>query len=270
MVAVDKVVGYYTDIEEDARFNRNSRRIEFLTTTHILEEWLTQQSGGSARMLEVGAGTGAYSLHYAERGQRVTAVDLTPKHVDMIRKKAEERGLQLEAYVENAVDLSRFEDEAFDVVLCFGPLYHLTEEEERRSCIKECLRVLRSGGYLAIAYINKHSIMPMLATRSPSFIRSSVIDKVLNGGVILGGDEDCFWTDAFFTSPDEVEALLLEEPVTGVDHAGTDGISHTIHEAVDHLNDAEFEAWLNYHFLTCREKSIRGISTHGLYICRKN
>jgi len=258
-------VKYYEMIDEDSRFSRNSRRIEFLTTTHVLDSILPPQ----AKILDVGAGAGAYSFYYAERGYEVTAVDLTPKHIEIIKEKAVHKQLDMEAYVENAVDLSRFEAESFDVVLCFGPMYHLTDEKDRISCMKECLRVLKKGGLLAVAYINKFSAIPMLVTRDQRFIRKSVIQKVIDEGVTREVDPDCFWTDAFFTSPAEIEALLEPFGVTPVDHVGTDGISHTIHEHVDRLGEKEFGAWLGYHFQTCRERSILGMSTHGLYICRR-
>lgn len=145
--------------------------------------------------MDVGAGTGAYSLYYAERQHEVAAVDITPKHIELIKEKSSKRALPLEAYVADAMDLSRFASGTFDFVLCFGPMYHITAQEDRVRCIRECLRVLRSGGHLAIAYINKFSILPMLATRDRAFIRDSVIDKVIQDGVIQDGDEDCFWTD---------------------------------------------------------------------------
>lgn len=262
---MNHVAQYYDLIDEDTRFSRNSRNIEFLTTTHALGEIIPPQ----ATILDVGAGTGAYSFYFAERQHEVVAIDITPKHIREIKAKAAEKGISLEAHVGNAVDLSPFDDASFDVVLCFGPFYHITDAADRRTCIAECLRVLKPGGHLAIAYINKYSVIPMLATRSPQFIRQSVITKVIDQGVIMAGDEDCFWTDAYFTSPDEIEALLAESGVTAVDHVGTDGISHTIQNDVDALDEDPFNAWFSYHLQTCREKSILGISTHGLYICQK-
>jgi 2-polyprenyl-3-methyl-5-hydroxy-6-metoxy-1,4-benzoquinol methylase len=265
MLLLNKVVNYYDLIDEDSRFSRNSRKIEFLTTTHVLNEVLPHQ----AKILDVGAGTGVYSFYYAEREHEVVAIDITPKHVETINRKSNKKGMNLKAYVENATDLSRFESEAFDFIMCFGPMYHLTDNDDRNSCIRECLRVLKNEGHLAIAYINKYSVIPMLATREQKFIRNSVIDKVINKGFILDGDEDCFWTDAYFTSPDEIESLLRNYKITTIDHIATDGISHTIHEYVDKLEGNEFDSWMSYHFETCREKSILGISTHGLYICKK-
>lgn len=252
-------------IDEASRFSRNSRKIEFLITIFVLEQILPPRS----KILDVGAGTGVYSFHYAEQQHEVVAVDITPKHIEAIKEESKRRGLSMEAHVENAVDLNRFVSGSFDVVMCFGPMYHLTNVADRDRCISECVRVLKKGGLLAVAYINKYSCIPMLATRDRRFIRDRVIDKVINKGVIVEGDEDCFWTDAYFTSPEEIEALIGQYEVTGIDHVGTDGISHTIQEYVDALEESEFESWMNYHFQTCRERSILGISTHGLYICKK-
>jgi hypothetical protein len=63
---------------------------------------------------------------------------------------------------------------------------------------------------------------------------------------------------------------MQDYDVSLVDHIGTDGISHTIQEYVDGLSDVEFHSWMNYHYQSCRESSILGMSTHGLIICRKN
>ncbi|MFX4300810.1 class I SAM-dependent methyltransferase [Alicyclobacillus tolerans] len=262
---MNSVVQYYEIIDEASRFSRNSRKIEFLTSTHVISSLLPSH----AKILDVGAGPGAYSFYYAERHHDVTSIDLTPKHIEQINKESEEKHLALNAYVGNATNLSRFESETFDFVMCFGPLYHIIDSNERDKCIKECLRVLKSGGHLAIAYLSKYAVIPMLATREKTFIRNSVIDKVINQGIIIDGDQDCFWTDAYFTSPEDIETLMMNYGVSTIDHVGTDGISHTIQEYIDALSDEEFHSWMDYHFLTCREKSILGLSTHGLYICKK-
>jgi ubiquinone/menaquinone biosynthesis C-methylase UbiE len=260
------VANYYEMIDEDLRFSKNSRKIEFITTVATLNKMMPIH----AKILDVGAGTGIYSFHYADQNHEVVAVDITPKHIETIKAKCSQLELNMEAYIGNAVDLSRFDSDTFDLVLCFGPMYHLTNLDDRNDCIKECLRVLKPGGHLAIAYINKYSILPMLATRDKKFIRKSVIDKVINEGIISEGDDDCFWTDAYFTSPEEMEAFIKPYEVTTVEHVGTDGVSHTIQEYVDQLEESEFESWMSYHLQTCRERSILGMSTHGLYICQKS
>jgi len=55
---MDEVIKFYENVDEELRFQRNSRRIEFLTTLRALDPWVKNSSS----ILELGAGSGAYSI----------------------------------------------------------------------------------------------------------------------------------------------------------------------------------------------------------------
>lgn len=266
-VHMEDVIRFYEVVDEELRFQRNSRRIEFLTSIKALAPFIQN----SSKILELGAGTGAYSFYYAEKGHEVTALDLTPTNIEKIKhKKGKYEELNLNAVVGDATDLSQFESESFDSVLCFGPFYHIINSEARRQLIEESLRVLNSGGILAIAYINKYSVVPMLIKKIPQFINEGTINKVINNGYLMGRDPEGFWTDSHYTSPDEIEEYISGFNIKIIDHLGTDGLSHTLSNEVDELPEEKFEILTKYHYETCRERSILGISSHGLLICRKD
>ena len=137
--AVDTVVEYYTGYDEEGRLARH--RTEFVATTYLLSKWMVPGSS----ILDVGAGTGIYSLYLASRGHDLTAVDIVPKHVSAIRSKVPSgKDLKVSAFLGDARDLSRFRDAEFDAVLCMGPIYHLDGEDVCRA-LHECTRVLRNG-----------------------------------------------------------------------------------------------------------------------------
>ena len=267
----DAVTQFYQSYNEDARFERSSRAVEYLTTIHIIDTWLSQLPPASS-ILDSGAGSGVYAFHYAKQGHPVTAIDITPKHIDHIQAQIiqSKQALSLQAEVGNAVDLSHYADHSFDMVICLGPYYHLTSAEDRASCLSESMRVLRKGGILIVAYINKYSIVPMLAVKEQGYMRPSVIEKVLQEGVFYDGEEDSFWTDLYVTSPEQIEQDMLSAQAEIVDHVGTDGITHTIDGSIDAMDEAMYSTWMNYHFQTCRERSILGLSTHGLIVGRKS
>lgn len=102
--------------------------------------------------------------------------------------------------------VSKYDSESFDVVLCLGPMYHLIYEKDREKCISESLRILKKGGILAVAYINKHFVLNSVMTQDKKFLTHNFVDKILNSGVIRDGEEECFWADAFFTTPLEMES----------------------------------------------------------------
>lgn len=264
---MSQVIQYYEAYTEEFRFTKNSSKIEFLTSVKALLPRISDLS----YILDVGAGTWAYSFYFAERGHRVTAIDLTPRHIEAIRQQlaSSPRELELDACLGDATNLTDIASECYDVVLCMGPMYHLVEESQQRKCMEECLRVLKPGGILAVAYINKLSILPMLVNKEPDFVRESVVHKILHDGTIQTGDADCFWTDAHFATPASISSLITSYGVKEVDHLGTDGVSHTISNTVNALSEEQFQAWLLYHDATCREPSLLGLSTHGLFIGKK-
>ena len=59
----------------------------------------------------------------------------------------------------DALDLSRFDDDSFDVTLSFGPMYHLYEPEDHHKALDEAIRVTKSGGIILIAFLSAHAII---------------------------------------------------------------------------------------------------------------
>ncbi len=265
---MNNIVSFYENSDEESRLTtNNARKIEFAVTTTVLNQYIKNHY----KILELGAGTGVYSFYYADRGNTVLATDVTPKHVDIINKKLGQRNknIDLSTEVADATNLSNYESESFDVVLNLGPMYHLTNEYDRERCIVESLRVLKKGGILATAYINKHFVLNLIMPRYKEFLTNSFVEKVLNTGVIKEGEKECFWTDNFFTTPFEIETFISKFNIDIIDHVGTDGISPLISDFVNNMNDDEYSTWLNYSLASCREKSILGMSNHGLLVCKK-
>jgi ubiquinone/menaquinone biosynthesis C-methylase UbiE len=100
-------------------------------------------------LLEIGCGMGYDSLEFIRRGVRVTAVDLSPKAVELCKQHFEVVGADAdEVKVENALSLS-FPDESFDAVWANGVLHHTGDT---RAAIDEIFRVLRPGGRAIISH----------------------------------------------------------------------------------------------------------------------
>lgn len=79
-----KIKNYYNDYDEDNRLIKdNSHSIEFITTTKYLDKYISKGD----KVLEVGAGTGRYSFYFAENGCDVTALELSEKHIDIMKNK---------------------------------------------------------------------------------------------------------------------------------------------------------------------------------------
>ena len=151
MEKVDKILKtYYNHYEEENRFKKsNHNRLEFITTTKYIEKYLKKKD----KILEVGAGTGAYSLYYAKQGYDVTAVELVEENIEKLKQGITEE-MDIKVHQGNAVNLSMFADETFDITLVLGPMYHLFTKEEQEKAISEAIRVTKKGG-LSILHISQ-------------------------------------------------------------------------------------------------------------------
>lgn len=138
---------------EETRLREGAGRLEWLRTMEVLERYA---SPPPACVLDVGGGAGAYSLPLARRGYAVHLIDPVSLHVDQARRAAEEQPSHplASARVGDARKLP-YADGSADVVLLLGPLYHLTEQADRMTALREAFRTLRSGGVLLAAGISR-------------------------------------------------------------------------------------------------------------------
>lgn len=252
---------FYNDIcDEDARLlGTKHGSVEFLTTTRYVEKYLEPDT----KILEVGAGTGRYSLYYAKNGYDVTSVEYVQHNLDVLQSKIEP-GMKIEAMQGDAVDLSRFADGTFDLTLVLGPLYHLYNTEEQKKAISEAVRVTKEDGVIAIAYLSSDSVMLDWALRERHLVDGYKKEfdenyKMINhpGGIFA----------AFYI--EEFKDMMRNFPVQLEHNVATDGMARHMKEQIDALSDEEFSAWMQYHFTTCERKDLQGYSSHLLYICRK-
>lgn len=263
---MDKLFNHYENYSEDIRLVKdNAHRIEFITTIYMLDKLINS----SCKILDVGAGTGRYSIYFAEKGNYVHALEYVPYNLSILQDKLGR--LDCSANIEVAIgdgrDLTRFADESFDVVLCMGPLYHLSTESDKRQCISECLRVLKKNGILALAYLNKYASFIYQFKNDKEFIKEQASKNIINIGHFYEDGSDIF----YFTSPQEIESMLLEYEVEIISNIATDGIGHLLKDAIENLNEEEYQLWIDHHLETCAEPSILGYSLHALLICiRRN
>ncbi|MBQ6687892.1 MAG: GNAT family N-acetyltransferase, partial [Bacteroidales bacterium] len=145
----------YQRYNEDTRLNKSrAARVEFLTTVRYIEKYLTP----GAKILDAGAGAGEYSFYFARKGYEVSALELADANIAAFRAKMTDDD-SIDLVQGNAMDLSRYESDSFDIVLLFGPLYHLHEEADKLRCIKEAKRVCKPNGKIFFAFISNDMVI---------------------------------------------------------------------------------------------------------------
>lgn len=158
MKTIDKSVlaGYNAGIEKN-RLRTGIGLIEFERTKEILLEHLPKPP---AVIYDIGGGYGEYSWWLASLGYEVHLFDLAETNIEMSKELASEYpdSALKDAMVCDARSIPR-ENVSADAILFMGPLYSITEYEERILAIKECYRLLKRNGVLFSAALTPYSVL---------------------------------------------------------------------------------------------------------------
>ncbi|MFA6135124.1 MAG: class I SAM-dependent methyltransferase [Phycisphaerae bacterium] len=114
-----------------------------------------------ARVLELGAGAGRFSVELARLTPRLSVTDISPSQLEFNRRKMTELGLgeRVECFAEADIcDLSQFQDESFDAVVCIGGALNYVFEKETQA-MGEMLRVLAPAGVLLLGVMSLRGVM---------------------------------------------------------------------------------------------------------------
>lgn len=250
---VNKLYEYF---DEDSRLNSSkAARVEFLTTVSCVEDYL--KPGG--RILDIGAGAGEYSLHFARKGYEVCALELADANIAAFRRKIRPEDA-IELRQGNALDLSCYADESFDIVLMLGPLYHLHDAGDRARAIDEAMRVCKPGGRIFFAFITNDMVI--------------LTELMYNSSFFINGDydRDSFRLHDFpfvFATVDRAREMLRERGVRIVRELAADGVSELLQDQINAMDDESYRQYLRYHRYICEKPELLGMTNHLLLVGEK-
>ena len=256
MTMQNEITTYYENYDEEGRLTRDNAHLpEYLTTIRYFDKLFAPGS----RILDACAGAGRYAFYLANKGHTVTACDLSQHHVDIIKSNPDAHKLE-DISTCNTLDLSRFTDNSFDVVLCMGALYHLYDDKDKHQALSECVRVCKPGGIIAIAYITK--IGAILTEMNDD---ASNIDILVKSAYRLDESISSVFVCA---APHEIEELAAEFGLEQMHHIGVDVIG-PVGEKLNRASDEDFHRYMEFLYMVCEDPSYLGASIHGLWIGRK-
>ena len=254
---------FYNHYNEDSRLLFQHGSVEFLTTMRYIEKYLKHGD----KVLEIGAGTGRYSHALARRGHPVDAVELVAHNIEVFRQNTRP-GESVTIAQGNALDLSAFADNAYDVTLLLGPLYHLYTQDDKRRALREAIRVTKPGGVVFAAYvISDGCLLDEGFRRGNISVAEYLRDGRLDARTVAASSQP---KDLFeLVRKEDVDELMSVFPVTRLHYVASDGCALLLRDEIDAMDADAFALYLKYHFATCERADLAGITSHAVDIFRK-
>ena len=252
---------YYQNYDEEGRLLSRHGMVEYITTMKYVEKYLKP----GMRIMEIGAATGRYSHALARKGYPVDAVELVEHNIEIFRQNTlpDEPVTITQG---NAIDLSAFESNTYDITLLLGPMYHLFTNEDQLKALSEAIRVTKKGGIVFAAYC-----MGDATVLSYGFVRGEIYNIIEN--CMLNPETfDAFskpWDLFMLYRKEDIDALRNRFPVSQLHFVASDGYANHMREALKQMDDSMYETFLKYHLATCERQDMIGYSIHTLDIFRK-
>ncbi len=274
-----KLEEYYNKFNEEKRLNSRHGQVEFRTSMKYIHDAMDSVKKNMAetadaesapanipanadiKILDIGAGTGRYSVALAEEGFDVTAVELVKYNLGILKQK----NSSVKAMQGNALNLKKLADNSFDVTLLFGPMYHLFGFEDKQKALLEAKRVTKPGGIILVAYcMNEYSVITY------AFKERHALECMEQGRF-----SDTFQTVSLpehlydYMRIEDIDALNTATGLTRIKIISPDGAANYIRPFLNQLSDEEFELFIRYHMSTCERMDLIGAGAHTLDILKK-
>ncbi len=254
---------YYANYDEDGRLSSKHGQVEFLTTMNYIHEIIG--NGEKKNILEIGAGTGRYSIALAKEGHEVDALEYTEHNLAIMNSKITDIG-NIKTHRGTALDLSGFKEESFDITLILGPMYHMYTKEDKHKVLDEAIRVTKKYGHILVAYCMNEATMIQF-----TFKAGKIWDCINNH--MLTDDFRCISEEK-----DLFEMVRLEEinelnaqfsNIQRIKIIAADGATNYMREYIDAMDNATFDVWMKYHLCICERMDLIGATNHSLDILQK-
>ena len=245
----------YKLFDEESRLKSRTGLVEKITTQREIDKLINANS----KVLDVGAGTGVYTIHLASKVKEVTAFEPSSTNFMNLELKAMKFS-NIRAYNKSSFDLKDLEENYFDLVLIFGPMYHLSDDKDRIDVLRQAKRICKNGGHILFSYINHDMVLISESINynlnifsSPSYDsrKQRLIDRPF-----------------IFFKVDEARQMIEGEDIEIKDIVASDGFAEVLSKYLDEMAEESFKNYLEWHLSHCKDSETLGATNHLLFVCK--
>ena len=255
----ENLINYYNKFNEDKRLTRRHGIVEYTTSMKYIKKYLKKFD--NPKIIDIGAGTGKYSIALANEGYDVTAVELVKHNLMTLKSKSK----RVKSYLGDATNMSRFENNSFDIVILFGPLYHLIKKEDKIKALSEAKRIVKENGFIFISYyMNEYAVITH-GFKDGNILKAKKDNEIDENYHITPKDTDLY----SMVRLEDINELNNIVKLKRVKILAQDGASDYIRPILNNMNEETFKEYLKYHLSICERSDLLGASSHVLDIVKR-
>ena len=250
---------YYNHFDEDKRLKRRHGIVEYNTNMNYIHTFLGHDK--SKKILDIGAGTGSYSIPLYNEGYNVLAVELVKSNILKFKKN----NSNVDVIEGDARNLPFIESNSFDLIILFGPMYHLLKKEDKIKALLEAKRIIKEDGFIFVSYyMNDYAILKY------GFIDGNIKKSIEEGRIdnefhVINKEDDLY----SMVRIKDINDLNLECGLKSIKRFASDGGSDYIRTTLNKLSEEEFDLFLKYNLTICENQELLGASSHVVDILKK-
>lgn len=252
------LITYYNKFNEDKRLNTRHGTVEFITTMKYIHKYLNKFD----KIIEIGAGTGKYSISLANEGYDVTAIELVKHNLKTIEKNSQ----KVKTILGNAINLKMIKDNTYDLTLLLGPMYHLISENEKIQALKEAKRITKKNGIIMVAYcMNDYAIITH--GFKDNYIKEAITNHDIDNNFHITPKESDLYSRVTIENINELNKIVNLKRIKII---SPDGPSNYIRSILNKMDENTFNIFIKYHLSTCERQDLIGAGAHTLDILKNN
>ncbi len=250
----ENLITYYNKFNEDKRLKTRHGQVEYLITMNYIHKYLKTND----KIVEIGAGTGQYSVNLANEGYEVTAVELVKHNLREIERKNN----KIKTILGNAINLKKIPDNFFDLTLLLGPMYHLISKEEKIQALKEAQRITKKNGIIMVAYcMNDYSVL--IHGFRDNNIKESLENNDIDKDFHITPKATDLYSRVTINDINELNSLVNLKRIKII---SPDGPANYMRKTLNQMDEETFNLFIQYQLTTCERLDLIGAGAHTLDI----
>ena len=264
---MNEIEQYYNKFNEDKRLLSRHGRVEFYVTYTYIQRHLSavlderKCAKSDIKIMDIGAGTGAYCIPLADEGYTVSAVEMVKHNLGILKKKTK----PVDARQGNACNMKKYADDTFDVTLLFGPMYHLFSHEDKIKALSEAKRITKPGGVIFVAYVmNEYGVITYCFKER--HIREIMENHRLTEDFHTVSQVENLYD---YVRIEDINKLNQQCGLKRKMIISPDGAADYMRQYLNKLDEEEFQYFLDYQLSICERQDLIGAGAHTVDILIK-